>query len=292
MGLSTLVICRSPVKFRSIKNLFSLDKYVTSTYDLSGQNTPLDLIYSNFQGKAALVPIERCRSHMLGFTPNGNPFVESLKIYSRSKREYTGSVLEYYYNNYCPSSMRSVLLSDDDSLNKYHSMATVLPWGIATPEQKLPKVCVDPEATKLFSSEAKKLGLSEKDNYGWQFFGPISEGLGQLEYQRLISVFNSIKNSGYLPEQHGFIHGQFLVSDDDWVWVNIGGKHRFASLAALDFKTIPVALNSRSSALFIRRIDVEYWPNVRNGLFSKADALNIFDRLMSGNTYTSLINNQ
>lgn len=171
-------------------------------------------------------------------------------------------------------------------------MATVLPWGIATPEQKLPKVCVNPDAPKLFSSEAKKLGLSEKGNYGWQFFGPVSEDLGQMEYQRLTSVFNSIKDSGYLPEKHGFIHGQFLISNDNWIWVNIGGKHRFASLAALNFKNIPVALNSRSSALFIRRLDVEYWPNVKNGLFSKADALNIFDRLMAGNTYTSLINNQ
>jgi hypothetical protein len=280
------------VKIRSIKNLFSRDKYATSIYDLSSQNTPLDLIYSNFQGKAALVPIERCRSHMLGYTTNGNPFIEALKIYSNNECEYSGSILEHYYRSFCPSSMKSVLNSDNLSLSKYHPMATVLPWGIATPEEKLPKICVDQNAKQLLSSEAKKLGLSEKDNYGWQFFGPVSDSLGLLEYQRLISVFNSIKDDGYLPEQHGYIHGQFLVSEDNWVWVNIGGKHRFASLAALDFKKIPVALSSRSSALYIRRIDVDYWPNVKNGLFSKADALNIFDHIMNGNTYTSLINSQ
>lgn len=280
------------MKFRSIKNLFSRKKYATSIYDLSNENTPLDLIYSNFQGKAALVPLERCRSHMLGFTVKENPFIETLKTYSKSKGGYAGSLLEDYYNNFCPNSMRIVLNSDDSSLNKYHPMATVMPWGIATPEQKLPKVCVDPNATKLFSSEAKKLGLSEKDNYGWQFFGPVSKDLGLLEYQRLTSVFNSIKDSGYLPEQHGFIHGQFLVSDNNWVWINIGGKHRFASLAALNFTNIPVALNSRSSALFIRRIDVDYWPNVKNGLFSRTDALNIFDRLMSGNIHTPLRSNK
>jgi len=278
------------VNIRSIKNLFSRDKYATSIYDLSSQNTPLDLIYSNFKGKAALVPIDRCRSHMLGYVISGNPFIEALKMYSNNGCGYSGSILEHYYRDFCPASMKSVLNSDNLSLNKYHPMATVLPWGITTPEEKLPKVCVNQNAEKLLSSEAKKLGLHEKDNFGWQFFGPVSDNLGLLEYQRLISVFNSIKNDGYHPENHGYIHGQFLISEDSWVWVNIGGKHRFASLAALNFKAIPVALSSRSSALYIRRIDVDCWPNVKNGLFAKEDALNIFDRIMNGTTYTSLIN--
>lgn len=280
------------MKFRSIKNLLSRDKYATPIYDLSGENTPLDLIYSDFSGKAALIPLERCRSHMLGFTANGNPFVEFLKTYSKSKPHYSGSILEHYYKSFCPSSMQSVLRSDNKALKKHHPIATVLPWDTNLPEHKLPKACVNPNADKLLSSEAKKLGLSEKYNFGWQFFGPVSEDLGQLEYRRLTAVFDSIKEDGYLPEKHGFIHGQFLVSDDNWAWVNIGGKHRFAALAALDFKNIPIALNSRSTALFIRRIDVEYWPNVKNGLFSKTDALNIFDRILAGNTYTSLINEQ
>lgn len=277
------------MKFRSIKNLLSRDKYVTAIYDLSEKNTPLDLIYSNFSGKAALVPIDRCRSHMLGFTAQGNPFVKTLKAHSKSKGIYSGSILENYYNKFSPDTMKSVLKSNNSSLDKYHPMATVMPWGTSTPEQKLPRICVNPDASNLFSMEAKKLGLSEKNNYGWQFFGPVSEDLGQLEYKRLISVFNSIKDNGYLPEQHGFIHGQFLVSDNNWTWVNIGGKHRFASLAALDYKNIPVALTSRSSALFIRRDDVEYWPNVKNGLFSKEDAINIFDQIMIGNSYHSVV---
>lgn len=280
------------MNFRSIKNLFSRDKYATSTYDLSCKNDPLDMIYSNFKGKAALVPIEKCRSHMLGFTTSGNPFVQTLRQYSETKCQYEGSILEHYYNAFCPSSMQSVLDSNDSSLNKYHPMATVLPWGISTPEEKLPRICVDQHASQLLSIEAKKLGLPIANNYGWQFFGPVSKDLGLLEYRRLISVYNSIKDNGYLPEQHGYIHGQFLISDENWVWVNIGGKHRFASLAALKFKDIPVALNSRSSALYIRRSDVEYWPNVKNGIFSKTDALNIFDRILQGTQHTTAISKE
>lgn len=280
------------MKLCSIKKLFSRDKYATLKYDLTGQKVPLDLLYSNFKGGAAVVPLERCRSHMLGFTVNENPFIKTLVDYSKGNSNYTGSVLEYYYNNYCPTSMQSVLKSDNPSLNKYHPMATVLPWGISTPDEKLPNICVDPKAERLLSKEAHKLGLKEKDNFGWQFFGPVSEELGGQEYTRLVSVYNSIKEYGYRPERYGYIHGQFLVSGDDWVWVNIGGKHRFASLAALQYKSIPVALQSRSSALFIHRCDVDYWPNVKNGLFSRTDALNIFNRILDGTNFSSLINNK
>lgn len=280
------------MKLRSIKNLFSRDKYATAIYDLSNQNTPLDLVYSNFQGGLALVPAERCRSHILGFTIEGNPFVQMLKEYAESKSGYYGSTLERYYNEYCPTSMQSVLNSVNPALSKYHPMATVLPWSTSTPEDKLPITCVDVSATNLLSKEAYKLGLSEQDSFGWQFFGPVSDSVGLQEYQRLVTVYNSIQSNGYQPERHGHMSGHFLISDNDWAWVNFGGKHRFASLAALEFKSIPVALKSKLSGLFIRRVDVDCWPNVKNGLFTRDDALDIFDRALKGNSYCSLINNK
>jgi hypothetical protein len=275
------------VKLRKIKDIFSRQKYLTQVYDLSKKH-PLDLIYSNFKGSAALIPMTRCRSHMLGYTADGNPFVDTLLQLSQTQPSYDTSLLKRYYQEYQPLSMQSVLGSDNDALAKYHPMATILPWGTSTPVTKLPRVCVDINAPQLLSSEAFKLGLAKKDNYGWQFFGPVSDGLGVQEYERLISVYNSIKKDGYRPNQHGYIHGQFLVTEQDWAWVNIGGKHRFASLATLGFENIPVALNSRSSALFIHRSDVEFWPNVKNGLFSQQDALNIFDKILKGTTYTAL----
>tara|TARA_B110001454_G_scaffold67672_1_gene65940 strand:+ start:26452 stop:27294 length:843 start_codon:yes stop_codon:yes gene_type:complete len=280
------------VKFRRIKKIFSRDKYATPAYDLSNENTPLDLIYSDFKGDIAIVPIENCRSYMLGFTTEGNPFIKTLKEYSKNKSHYLGSTLEKYYNNYCPKSMQEVLKSSDNKLNNYHPMATVLPWSTLTPEEKLPRTCVNVSAQNLLSKEAYKLGLSEKDSYGWQFFGPVSKSLGLQEYQRLVTTYNSIKVNGYKPLEHGHIDGHFLISDDTWVWVSYGGKHRFASLAALNLKHLPVALKSKSSALFIRRAEVESWPNVKNGLFSKSDTLNIFDHTLKGNSYHSLTINK
>ncbi len=270
------------MNFGKIKNILARQKYSTEIYDLSNQNHPLDLIYEAFKGSAALIPLSRCRSNMLGYTENQNPFVKTLKSYAANNTNYQDSFLDSYYKQYRPKSMKSVLCSDNSDLEKYHPMATVMPWSTSTPEEKFLRACVDTSATNILSREASKLGLSVKDNYGWQYFGPVSKDLGVLEYHRLTSVYDAIKKNGYHPEQYGYIHGQFLINNEDWVWVNIGGKHRFATLAALDFKTIPVALRSRSSALFINRADVDYWPNVKNGLFKKHDALNIFDRIMTG----------
>lgn len=275
------------MNFKKIKNIITRQKYSTPVYDLSGSKHPQDLVYETFTGAAALVPIDKCRSNMLGYTASGNPFVKTLKAYSNKKSDYSGSLLEEYYEKFRPSSMRNVLDSDNINLDKYHPMATVMPWSTSTPDKKFLRACIDINAQNILSREAHKLGLSEKDSYGWQYFGPVSDNLGKLEYDRLISVYSSIKKNGYNPNQYGYIHGQFLVDNEDWVWVNIGGKHRFATLAALEFKTIPVALRSRSSALFIHRSDADYWPNVKNGIFSKHDALNIFDRIMAGTSYYS-----
>jgi hypothetical protein len=250
------------------------------------------MIYDSFEGSAALIPMENCRSNMLGFTPAGNPFVETLIDYSAKKSHYSGSKLENYYKHFCPSSMKIVLDSNNPILEKYHPMATVMPWSTSTPEEKFLRACVDVNAPNILSNEAQKLGLTAEKDYGWQYFGPVSEELGKAEYTRLISVYETILKNDYKPERYGYIHGQFLIHDQKWVWVNIGGKHRFATLAALGFTAIPIALRSRSSALYINRSDVDYWPNVKNGLFTKADALNIFDRLMHGTSYTSLMNSK
>ena len=273
------------MNFQKIKNILARQKYLTTVYDLSHGKHPLDLVYEDFKGAAALVPMEKCRSNMIGYTASNHPFVKTLEEYSENNTDFSNSILDSYYKHCCPDSMRTVLNSDNVNLEKYHPMATVMPWSTSTPEEKFLSACIDTKAHNILSREAFKLGLSTKDSFGWQYFGPVSKNVGELEFNRLVSVYNAIKKNGFHPNQHGYIHGQFLVSDQDWVWINIGGKHRFSTLAALNFKAIPVALKSRSSALFIHRADVEYWPNVKNGLFKKQDALNIFDRIQAGTCY-------
>jgi hypothetical protein len=70
------------VNFKKIKNIIARQKYLTSVYNLASSKYPQDLVYEGFSGSAALVPIEKCRSNILGYTVNGNPFVKTLEAYS------------------------------------------------------------------------------------------------------------------------------------------------------------------------------------------------------------------
>jgi hypothetical protein len=161
-------------------------------------------------------------------------------------------------------------------------MATVMPWSYSSPEQRMARFCIEGSHSRLLSTEAQKHGLNPAENYGCQFFGPISTDHGELEFLRLTSVNNKIIKEGYAPSKHGHIHGEFLIDGNDWIWIAIGGKHRFSVLSALDVDTIPVAKLSRWATLFVRRSEVEFWPNVRSGLFTVEEALSIFDRIMKG----------
>jgi hypothetical protein len=134
----------------------------------------------------------------------------------------------------------------------------------------------------LFGVEAYKLGVKPEGNFGWQYFGPVSDSVGLLEFSRLKSVYESINEKGYCPPAKSHIHGEFLISDDDWVWVNLGGKHRCAALIAMNYSEIPVRVRGKYGAAFVRRCEVDYWPNVLNGLFSRDQALQFFDKMILG----------
>ena len=50
------------------------------------------------------------------------------------------------------------------------------------------------------------------------------------------------------------------------------GNHRGAVAAAMNLKTIPVLITK-----IIRLEELEYWPNVQNGVFNKNQASKIFN---------------
>lgn len=266
-----------------LKKIFSKKKNHSAAYDLSREGGhPLDIEYSGFKGDVLNVPLSKCRSYILGYLPQEHPFCETLKQYNIQNHDYQGSELFKYYEKFQPKTIADVLKITSNKLSQYPAMATVMPWSYSTPEERMARFCVVGSDSQLLSKEACKHGLNAADNYGCQFFGPISKEHGELEFERLTSVNNKILKEGYLPGEHGHLHGEFLIDGDSWVWIAIGGKHRFSVLSALNFETIPVAKMSRWATLYVRRTEVEYWPNVRNGLFTTKEALSIFDRIMGG----------
>lgn len=226
-----------------------------------------------------LVPRNKTRSNLMGFQPTHSPFVQTLHEFDQGHRHYVGSEMERHYTNVQPQSMAAVLGLADGERSKLHPHAAVLPWWAATNKSIWRNMGV--RQRQLRYKHPERYGLDTNVDYGCQFYGPVSKGVGELEYRRHVNTHQSIIKNGYLSYMHGHLMGQFLVSENDWVWVCHKGNHRYASLMALGLEHIPVAFSSKpGSSVIVHRNDVKLWPNVSNGLFSQTEALQIFDRFI------------
>jgi len=173
--------------------------------------------------------------------------------------------------------MAETLGLDNIQMGGIHAMATVMPWWNIDPMARLKQVAQNPQADILLGKEALNYGVKEDANYGWQYFGPISQEVGEVEFNRLINVYESIKKYGYILKKKIPIHGEYLVSGDEWVWIALGGKHRMSALVTLGWKYIPVTTRGKYGSHIVARENMPLWPNVVNGLFSEREALKVFD---------------
>lgn len=104
------------------------------------------------------------------------------------------------------------------------------------------------------------------------------------------SVNNIIIKEGYAPSKLDHIYGEFLIDGNNWIWIAIGGTHRFSVLLALNVDTIPVAKLTRWVTLFVQHSEVEFWPNVGSGLLTVEETLSIFYRIMKRAKYLIIYN--
>jgi hypothetical protein len=109
-------------------------------------------------------------------------------------------------------------------------------------------------------------------------FGPMTKEAGLREVNRLYQLLVKIYNEGYCPEVNldGFIRGYILRRGEDSKFAVTAGQHRLAVLAALDYVTCVVKFQPGIDRV-VDVLDVDNWPLVRNGLYSKQQALNIFN---------------
>lgn len=113
---------------------------------------------------------------------------------------------------------------------------------------------------------------------GWAFSGPVHPDKGRLEFLRLISLYQSIKENGY-DQTKGYIGVIQIKRDNEYRYlVGGGGYHRALVMAALGYEYIPARFN-RNSTIDVN--DVDFWPQVRNGLWSKNQALKYVDHLFT-----------
>lgn len=228
------------------------------------------------------VPTNQTISHLTCFTPESNPFSTALKAYEQSGIESLRSNLMRYYRNNAYETVADIWALKSSRLSALPAMSVVMPWAKEDHEKKLERIAMKTNSGQYLSREAASLGLDPAYDYGWQFFGPASPSLIDLECNRLVSVYESVKKQGYKPVKNGHMHGYVLANSQGSKLVVVGGKHRYAALIALGFETIPVIIKSKVTPLCVNRDKMEDWPHVNDGTYKCSEALKIFDRQFYG----------
>lgn len=199
-----------------------------------------------------------------------HPFVAAAREYlEEGPREYPGSVLEKFYDEWQPANGRDALIGATLGpvvLARYPALMMHAPWLNASPDERLAGI------ERIIKSENRQYGgadMSEMAGYGLQ--GPVSREKGHLEYQRLISVLESIQKYGY-DRSRGDVTVQVLKRGDEFRFRVVHGHHRMAALAALGYEAIPAI-----PRMVVDASEVEHWPQVYRGVWTSEEALAYFN---------------
>ena len=110
---------------------------------------------------------------------------------------------------------------------------------------------------------------------GEKVYGPVSNEKGKLEYERLTSVYESIKSEGYIRDE-GLPHFRVLKRGNEYLFRPVRRKHRIAAMSALGYDYVPATYDR------IAVVDIEmakWWPQVSRGKWSLEKSKKYFDYL-------------
>jgi len=234
------------------------------------------------------VPLEQVRNlGPLAFSvtrASGEPFVATVQAYLRGEQKtYRGSWLEWFYKRWTPANAADLLgLPEGSTLAASPIHAFVYPWRSDDPIRR--------QARKLKSmrQENRQKGADISGEEGYVWAGPMSRRKGEFEFARLSLLTDIIKRYGFETDDpnadpdrndiRAHIKGKLMIRGTEWRILGTHGNHRRSVLAALGWSHAPMAINNKP----IRREHSASWPNVRKGLFTVAQALEIFDRIFEG----------
>jgi len=259
------------------------------------QITPTTSIYQA-PGKFPLLclPIQHFRglSHIgcSCATNSDHPFIKTLIAYGKGQcKAYKNSPLEKYYENFQPKTAAETLGVSDSTykLSTLTALQSIEPWNPSIGAKMNPE---SREKSRMKCDDHESLHKKKIDQslpyQGFKFWGPLTTLKGQVEFERLVSVYESIQKHGYTPKDNynGHIAGSLLTNEKgEYAIIIRTGQHRIAALSALGYRAVPAIIKSDSKRpIVINRKDVNNWPYVVNGYFSKNQALEIFDRIMKG----------
>ena len=196
------------------------------------------------------VPVEKVCMHGAFRYGNGwHPFIGFI--------EKGISNLEVFYKNFNPKNLAQMYFFNEENMDK----------GMDLPVWELPWV-----SRKIMREPAAEGGLSV-EKHGVSYFGPVSSEKLAFESKRLTTTLNSIKKTGYKPEDE--INGFFMEHENDFVFFVRGGKHRTAVLSFLRYKKIPVVIRDGWQPIYHSK-DVKDWELVKLGKVSESFALKVY----------------
>jgi hypothetical protein len=249
---------------------------------------PVAVLYDvEFQAPVLELPLSSFRWSRMGLrldNPAANPFVRTVAEYHAGDvTAYEGSALQRYFDTWHPGNCGEVLgvgPHDGGTIAAQPPQAVVLPWhaeaGDADPVRRLDRV------DRWNRAESRATGAEMGVAAGHKHFGPVSADLGRHEFARYRSLTDAVVSRGFIARvAEGYIGIQILVDGPSRAALTTGpGLHRAAVAAGLGIDPLTVSVHKHPP--MVHRGDVDSWPGVRSGLFSRDSALRVFDRFIVG----------
>lgn len=215
---------------------------------------------------------------------NGDhPFVKSVKeamgpVGEVDERNTIKSILYNFYSRYQPGCATEVLGISAREVSEFGNQppwAVIKPWEDLTLEQRIKKI----NKTEMIDNR-QALNVELSLDHGCNFCGPVSDKKLEVEVERLHKIMQSIRRNGFVRHDYddGDVRADILVdAAGHWRWLVKTGQHRAAALSAFGFLTLPIRAET-----IVCRDEVEFWPQVIAGNYSRQVALQIFDNVFNG----------
>ena len=218
------------------------------------------------------VPAERIRAIGFSGVDGNNPFVLTLRDYAAGRcTSFKGSRLEDYYRFWQPHAVghQSQVISPGP------------PWKTVRPKRQ--NSAVGRLERREFRGIARELGVPLSEIHGHISGGPVTEAFGEITFRRFARLYDSMAASGFRPDAHAasYPSGMCFCRGSDYRVVVSSGKHRVTVMLAMGWKEIPVEFGPPKLPVITRREEVDSWPNVLSGHYSREEALRLFDALFA-----------
>ncbi|MDQ2076182.1 hypothetical protein [Marinimicrobium sp. ABcell2] len=212
-----------------------------------------------------------------GFTFSNDgwhPFVATTDEYlNAGHRGYTGSILEQFYQKWQPKDALEALIGASHGpkvLREFPAYTSHLPWLEIRPEER------EAVMAKNIRDENRCAGNIKLDaSSGYGLHGPVSPEKAEIEYRRIVRIAESISKHGFDRAKAGEdVTVTAVERGGEYRFCISHGQHRVAVLAALGHEEVPVSL-----IRVVSLNEVNHWPQVYRGVWSKAEAEAYIDHL-------------